>query len=164
MMNVSGKFMAKNRDKFMAKLNVRNILIAIIILFAVWNLGWFLIITTKYHEFIEDIPKNEWGRHFITKEDGYIYSVKKPDYLSFTGNLGVANNKKGDALIIWPLMSGGYEYGFRLQKDGVAYEIYVDENMEPINKEDTVAVQKVIEFKAELEELLSKANDMWQLE
>lgn len=63
---------------------------------------------------------------------------------------------------VWPLISGGYEYGFRLQKDGAAHEIYVDENMEPIHKDDTVAVQK--EYKAELEALFSKANEMWQLE
>jgi len=120
--------------------------------------------TIKYNKFIEVVPKNEWGLHFIKKEDGYIYSVKKPSYLSFTGNLGVANNEKQEALIIWPLLSGGYEYGFRLQKDGRAYEIYVDENMEPIHKDDMVAVQKVEEYKAELEKLLSKANEMWLLE
>ncbi|KXG10854.1 hypothetical protein AT864_00722 [Anoxybacillus sp. P3H1B] len=148
----------------MTKLTGKKILLLITLIFVIWNLSWFLITTIKYNNFVKDIPKNEWGLHFIKKEDGYIYSVKKPNYLRFTGNLVVANNEKGETLIIWPLIFGGYEYGFRLQKDGAAYEIYVDENMEPINKDDTVAAQKVEEYKVELEELFSKANEMWELE
>lgn len=148
----------------MINIKLKKFLVFIVLLYATWNLIWFLLIAIKYHKFVEVIPKNEWGLHFIKKEDGYIYSVKKPSYLRFTGNLGISNNENQEALIIWPLISGGYEYGFRIQKNGVAYEIYVDENMEPIHKDDKVAIQKVKEYKAELEELLSKANEMWQLE
>lgn len=147
----------------MTKVSIKKILLIVILIFGVWNLSWFCITTIKYNKFVKVIPKNKWGLHFIEKEDGYLYNVKKPSYLSFTGNLGVSNKEKGEILIIWPLISGGYEYGFRLQKDGVAYEIYVDENMEPIDKNNSVATQNVKENKAELEKLFSKANKMWQL-
>ncbi|MDW7617788.1 hypothetical protein SC499_24720 [Peribacillus simplex] len=151
--------------ELMKKVNIKTILILIISIFAVLNLSWFLVTTFKYDGFVEPIPKNKWGLHFI-KKDNYVYSVKKPDYLYYTGNLAVDNTEKQTSLLIWPLISGGYKYGFRLQEEGEAYEIYVDKNMEPTNKDkgDPDAVQKVEEHKAELEELFSKANEMWQFE
>ncbi|MDI3311847.1 MAG: hypothetical protein QJR05_10545 [Thermoanaerobacterium sp.] len=147
----------------MKKINIKKILIIIVSIFAVWNLSWFLITTIKYHKFIEAIPKNKYGVH-VKIEDGYQFNVKKPGYLSFTGNLGVTKPESMDGLIIWPLLFGGYEYGVRLQKDGEVYEIYVDENMNPINKDDAVAIQQVEQNKAEIERMISKANEIWQLE
>lgn len=109
------------------------------------------------------MPKNKWGGvHYIVK-DGYLYGVKKPDYFQFTGNLTVVNRETDETLIIWPLMSGGYEYGYRLQEDGEAFEIYVDEDMKPIDKGDTVSVQKVEEHKDELKKIFSKADKMFSL-
>lgn len=145
------------------KNNVKNILLLIISIFVLWNLSWFLITTIKYHKFVEAVPKNEFGVH-ITEDDGYLYHVKKPGYLHFTGNLGVAKNDSMDGLIIWPLLSGGFKYGIRLQSDGEVYEIYVDENMKPIKKDDIVAVQQVEQNKAEIEGMISKANEIWNLE
>lgn len=151
--------------ELMKKVTVKTILLLIISIFIVLNISWFLITTIKYDKYIEPIPKNEWGFHFI-KKDGYIYSVKKPDYLYYTGNLAVDNTKKQTSLIIWPLIKGGYIYGFRLQEEGQAYEIYIDKNMKPTDKDkgDPVSIQKVEEHKADLQELFSKANEMWGLE
>ncbi|MGB7606452.1 MAG: hypothetical protein WBL93_13355 [Lutisporaceae bacterium] len=148
----------------MMKITGKKIIVIIIAIIVVYNLSWLSITTIKYNKYLKVIPKNQWGLHFIEKEDGYLYSVKRPSYLSFIGNLGVVDNKNGDALIIWPLISGGYIYGVRLQKDGTAYEIYVDENMEPIHKDNTYEAQIVNKYKTELKELLSKANEMWKLE
>ncbi|OBZ11506.1 hypothetical protein A7975_20685 [Bacillus sp. FJAT-26390] len=138
------------------------VVLAALILFGVWNLAWLFITKNRYHDFTEAIPKTEGGS-YITTKDGYIYNVKLPDYLHFTGNLGIANHDKGEALIIWPLINGGYEYGIRLQKDGVAHEIYVDENMNPIDKNDTDSVQLIEKYKAEANGLLARANEMWDL-
>lgn len=146
----------------MTKLSVRKILTFIVILFIFWNLIWLLITTFKYHHFVEVIPKNKWGLH-MKKEDGYLYSVKKPDYLSFTGNLAISTKDNQELLLIWPLVSGGYEYGFKLQKDGDAFEIYIDDKLNPINKKDQFALQKVNDYKSDLENLLTKAKNMWQL-
>ncbi|KGP81371.1 MULTISPECIES: hypothetical protein [Paenibacillus] len=147
------------------KLNRKNILIIIVSIFALWNLSWFLITSIKYHKFVEVVPKNEFGVHLLKKDDGYIYSIKKPGYLSFTGNLAISNDDDQESLIIWPLITGGYEYGFSIQKDRETYEFYVDDddNMKPIDENDPAAIEKMEEYKLELEELLSKAKEMWQL-
>lgn len=147
----------------MNKINGKRIIIFIISAFAVMNISWFLITTIKYDKFIKDLPKVEGSSYGMKKEDGYNYSVKKPGYLHYTGNLAVSNSKKGELLIIWPLISGGYEYGVRIEEDGEAYEIYVDENMKPIDKNDTYAVQNIEQHRAGVEKLFSKANKMWQL-
>ncbi|GAA0182032.1 hypothetical protein SH2C18_44780 [Clostridium sediminicola] len=148
----------------MIKINGKRIFQFIILGVVILNLSWFLITTVKYHKFIKAVPKDKYGVYGIKKEDGFTYSVKKPDYLQYTGNLAVSNMEKGELLIIWPLIFGGYEYGFRVQEEGGAYEIYVDENMNSIDKEDKIAIKKLQEHKAELEELFFKANEMWKLE
>lgn len=145
----------------MIKGNMKNILILIISIFAVWNLSWYLITTIKYHKFVEVIPK--YKGVYIKKEDDYLYNVKKPAYLHFTGNLGVAKSESMDGLIIWPLLFGGYKYGIRLQTDDGVYEIYVDEKINLINKDDAVAAQQIEKYKSEVEELFSNANKMWHL-
>ncbi len=147
----------------MKKLNGKRIFIFIISVFLILNVVWLLITTTKYNKFVKDIPKLKGHSYAIKKEDGYNYHVKKPDYLHYTGNLSISNSKKGELLIIWPLISGGYKYGVRIQDNENAYEIYVDENMEPIDKSDTYAIQNIEKHKAGIEELFSKANKMWQL-
>lgn len=147
----------------MKKLNGKRIFIFIISVFLILNVVWLLITTTKYNKFVKDIPKLKGHSYAIKKEDGYNYHVKKPDYLHYTGNLSISNSKKGELLIIWPLISGGYKYGVRIQDNENAYEIYVNENMEPIDKSDTYAIQNIEKHKAGIEELFSKANKMWQL-
>ena len=137
-------------------------IILIVIIFSAINLSWLLIITIKYDKYVKATPKNEWGQ-YVTFKDGYTYNTKKPGYLHYTGNLAVTNYDSSAILIIWPLISGGYKYGFRIQEDGVAYEIYVDGNMKPIYQDDKEAIQVVEKSKADLEELFAKANKMWHL-
>lgn len=132
------------------------------LVFIFLNISWFLITNVKYNKFVKAIPKDKGGIHAVVK-DGYTYNVKKPSYLHYTGNLGVANNKTRELLIIWPSVFGGYEHGFVLHEDGAVYEIYVDENMEPIDKNDLYTIQKIKEHKNGMKELLSRANEMWQL-
>ncbi|MGO4546775.1 hypothetical protein AB4Z29_18420 [Paenibacillus sp. 2TAB23] len=112
----------------------------------------------RYQDFIVAVPKNE-RRTYVIQEEGYAYSVKLPDYISFTGNLAITNSEKGELLIIWPLINGGYEYGMRFQKDGEAYEIYVDDNMQPVNKDDVQTVQLVQKYKSEIDELFERARE-----
>ena len=96
----------------MIKINGKRIFLFIILGFIILNLSWLLITTVKYNKFVKAVPKNEHNVYSMNKEDGYSYHVKKPNYLHYTGNLTVSNHEKGELLIIWPLMSGGYKYGF----------------------------------------------------
>lgn len=147
----------------MTKIKKKNIFILIIIAFVALNIIWFSITSVKYNKFIKDLPRFGSIYSYGTLKDGYNYHVKKPSYLSYTGNLAVSNNETGELLIIWPLIFGGYEYGIRLEEDGIGYEFYVDENMNPINKEDPYAVQCIEKNKSSIDVLLSKANEMWKL-
>ncbi|MFD3158846.1 hypothetical protein ACFIJ5_18720 (plasmid) [Haloimpatiens sp. FM7330] len=147
----------------MNKINGKKIIIFIILVFAVLNASWFLITTIRYNKFVKDLPKVKYGSYGTKKEDGYNYSVKKPDYLHYTGNLAVNNSEKGELLIIWPLISGGYKYGVILQEKQESWNIYIDENMKPIDKDDPYAAQKIEEHKAGVKALISKANEMWNL-
>ena len=148
----------------MIKINGKRIFLFIIVVFVIFNLSWFIITTIKYNKFVKVVPKNEDGLYLMFKEDGYSYGVKKPDYLQYTGNLSVSNMEKGDVLIIWPLLSGGYEYGFILREEDRGYEIYVDENMEPLDKDDVNTIKVFEEHKEKVEELFYKANEVWNLE
>lgn len=147
----------------MIKINGKKIFIFIILVFVVINISWFSITSIKYNKFVKDLPKFGPGLSYGTLKDGYNYHVKKPNYLVYTGNLAVSNSETGELLIIWPLIFGGYEYGIRIQQGETAYEIYVDKNMNPIDKDDTYAVQIIEEHKAGIEALLTKANEMWPL-
>ena len=147
----------------MKKLNFKKVILTIISLFVIWNIIWFSATTIRYHKFVKVIPQDENGLHGMVGDDGYTYYVKKPDYLHFTGNLAISNSDKGQDLIIWPHIIGGYEYGFRLRKNEDVYEIYVDKNLEPVNKDHPVDVQLVKEFNKDLQELYEKADNMWGL-
>lgn len=138
--------------------------LVLLLLFGAWNLTWYIQTKNRYQPFLASVPENQSGTHSIRKEDGYVYNVKSPGYLTYTGNLGVSNSEKGESLIIWPLISGGYKYGFRLQRDGQAYEIYVDENMQSIYKGNEEHNQLIQKYKPELDNLYARAHEMWTLE
>lgn len=134
-----------------------------LLLFGLWNVTWLVMTNNRYSDFLKAVPKSEFGNH-ILKKDTYVYNVKRPDYLSFTGNLGINNPEKGTALIIWPKITGGYEYGIRIQAQGKAYEFYLNEQLEPINQSNQQTLKLVQKFKPEITLLLGLANEMWNLD
>lgn len=142
--------------------NGKMILVVTVAAFAIWNLGWFIITKAVYSEFLEAVPKNEFGK-YVMEEKGYLFNVKKPGYLSFTGNLGVTEKGSMNGLIIWPEIFGGYKYGVRLQQDDEVYEIYLDEHMKLVN-EDEFTNQLYEKYQKEIESLFSEANQVWDLD
>lgn len=82
--------------------------------------------------------------------DGFDYSVKWPDYLSFTGNFavgfpGTSEDPFTDGLIIWPKIFGGYEYGVILKDPNDpsnGYMFYITPDGQAIDAEyQEIAVQ-----------------------
>lgn len=61
------------------------------------------------------------------------------------------------------MIFGGYKSNISIQRDGIVYSFYVDENMNPIDKDDTNSASNIEKHKADIEALLSKANEMWPL-
>ncbi|MCP3795520.1 MULTISPECIES: hypothetical protein [unclassified Paenibacillus] len=150
----------------MRKLNAKTWMIIgliIVLLFGVWNAVWFILTNNRYDDFLKAVPKSKFGNHII-KKDGYVYNVKRPDYLSFTGNLGINNPEARETLIIWPLIDGSYEFGVRLQKDGIIYELSLDEQMQPVDQNDKQTNILIQELKPEITALYEKANSMWKLD
>ncbi|WP_062350432.1 hypothetical protein [Bacillus kwashiorkori] len=141
----------------------RRILLTVIVLlgiFATWNIIWLIYVNVKFEKYMEAVPKNDLGAHILEK-DGYVFNVKKPEYLSFTGNLGVSKLNSLDGLIIWPLLFGGYEYGLRLQTEEGVLEITVDDNKELLqSKMNKTTYDK---YKEDIEKLFAIAEEVWDL-
>lgn len=101
--------------------------------------------------------------------EGFDYTVKYPDYLSLTGNLAVGfpgtdENPFTDGLIIWPKVSGGYEYGVILssrESDGNGYMFYIDTQGNALDPEYQPLAEAYEEI---IGELLARAESRWQLD
>ncbi|AEV67192.1 hypothetical protein [Acetivibrio clariflavus] len=139
------------------------LILSAISFFALINITWFSITYIKYKPYVDVIPKNSYGFHVFTDENGYNYNVKKPNYLSLTGNLGVTNKTNEFALIIWPKIFGKYIYGVRIQQEEVVYSIYVDENLKPIYSGNEEIKNIINKYKPELEILYNNAKKKWNL-
>lgn len=138
-----------------------KLLIGIFGAFVIFNLVWATTISLKYGQYTKQVPKNDLGIYGKTDQDGYSYNVKKPDYLQFTGNLGVTS-ESGNSLIIWPKLTGGYEYGVILSVDHTMYQITLDSNMQ--TKDEDEYIKKLVENHQDtILELLDKAKNMWEL-
>lgn len=135
--------------------------IIIILLFGLLNIVWFAHSYYVYSPFTKNIPKHESGMYvYYDNESNYIYNVKFPVYLSFNGNLGVANNE-GSGLVIWPGFLGkNYTYGVRVNVDGHVYSMNLDRNMQLIDEE--VEIKKIYNENTELiKKLWDGANSKW---
>ena len=147
-----------------------KIFICILTVLMAFNVFWFIWRNVKYGSYIKGMSENDiqsWivPRYMHVDEEGYDYSVKYPDYLSFTGNLSVGlpstdGNPFTDFLVIWPKLGGGYEYGVSLTADATNYQIMINNDgsaVDPAYSEITASCKETIDI------LLLKANRMWTL-
>lgn len=152
-----------------------TILLSLIGIFLMYNIFWFSWMHIMYSPYAKEVLKQNIGGKvlYMTKDsEGYGYCVKKPDYLSYTGNLGVIlpsdeDKPYKDSLIIWPLPFGGYKYGAVLYEDigdsnMIQYQIYIDSNGQPIdsNEEDIKMIKK---HSSSIKKLIEKADEKWRL-
>lgn len=145
------------------KHKIISVIILLLILFGIWNLIWYVTVQNRYEPFLKAVPESQAGTH-VTSEGSFTYNVKTPSYLSYTGNLGISDFDSGLSLIIWPLMNGDYEYGVRIiGKDGMAYELMMDENQQLIDSANETAVRVVEENKDLINLVYTKANEKFDL-
>ncbi len=140
-------------------------------IFILINAGWYVWRLVKYGSYVEGMERNEIPEWLVPRykhidAEGYDYSVKYPDYLSFTGNLCVGlpaadENPFTDFLVIWPKVFGGYEYGVSVSADGQAYQIYVDSDGSAV---DPAYNEIADSYQEEIDDLLHRAQEMWDLE
>ena len=146
----------------------------LVVAFVVVNILWFGWSRLKYGKLSEGMKHNEFSnplvpRKYCTDEDGFVFSIKYPDYLSLTGNMAIGlpsdeDNFFTDGLIIWPNIGGKYEYGALLyEKDGNRYQenrVYIDKEGKPLKPEDQELVTK---HRRNIEILLQKAAERWNI-
>lgn len=148
-----------------------KIILIILVLFILINIAWFSWRFIKYHNYSKGMNKNKTYTIFVPKylkndKEGFSYSIKYPDYLSFTGNLAISMPSEDydfytDSLIIWPNFFKDYEYGVILyDENNNEYMIEVNENKEPKEPE----YQEIIDIhKENIDILFDKANEFWNL-
>lgn len=76
------------------KRKIMKIVAVVIGIFALLNLFWFGWRQIRYSAFTDGMEQTELStplvpRYAVKDRDSFDYSVKWPDYLSFTGNLAV---------------------------------------------------------------------------
>lgn len=149
--------------QFIKKHKWISVILFLLILFGIWNLIWYVTVQNRYEPFLKAVPEGQSGVH-ATQEGSFMYNVKTPDYLTFTGNLGISDFDRGLSLIIWPLMNGDYKYGVRIiGKDGLTHELMMDENKQLIDSTNETVVRIVEENKDLINLVYSKANEKFDL-
>ena len=154
------------------KKKILKIILAVIIVFAAFNIIWFTWSHIKYGKFSSGMEEGDFStfitrRYIYSDADHYDYLVKYPDYLSFTGNLcvgmpSVAEEFFTDALIIWPMAGGGYELGVLLYdlENGSEYSVYIDSEGNALSKEDEDVVSQ---HRDNIQNLLLMADKRWHI-
>lgn len=150
------------------KKKVFKIILAVVILFAAYNLIWFAWSHIKYGNLSSGMNEGDFSsfvtpRYVYSDDEKYDYLVKYPDYLAFTGNMSVGSpateeNPFTDALIIWPKVIGGYHFGVLLYEDGMEYAVYIDSEGNALSKEDEDFVSR---HRESIRNLLMMADERW---
>lgn len=129
---------------------------------AVYSLLWGIWRHQAYAKYTNHFKEiRRFYSYIKLDEDNYIYSVKKPDILTYVGNLCVATPDDKAALIIWPGAVSGYEYAFQItDENNNMYHIELKENLTPKEPEYKELVNA---NKEAIDELLERADQMWDL-
>lgn len=134
------------------------------LLFAAYNVFWMTVVWSVYRDFLPGTKEVYPLRTYAIDDlEGYTFNVKIPDYLSFTGNLGVQPKEGGRcALIIWPGIFRETRYGVFLPVgDGGFYGVYLTENGEAL-PDAPDRVRRLVEANREtIDELFARADALW---
>ena len=143
---------------------VKRITAVLLALFAAYNLFWVAVVGSVYRDFLpgtrEVYPMRTYA---IDDLDGYTFNVKLPDYLSFTGNLGVQPKEGGQcALIIWPGIFRETRYGaFLPVGEGSFYGVYLTEDGKALPDAPERIRRLVEENREDIDELFTRADALW---
>lgn len=146
------------------KVNILVVIKVILLLFVAYNIVWYFFSykkNSKYEQNFKEIADS--GVKIYVDDEEYQYSVKKPGYLMWDGNLAITDNNLENSVIIW-LDSFG--------SDITSGVMIMDENNEVMQiemKDKTTALdkrdQKIVDsYNDEISKLYDKARDIWRLE
>ncbi len=146
-------------------------------LFVIYNIVWcvFYVFVCRPNE--TSLGYNEERQDYTLFENNYAYSVGMPRYLDFTYNLAITESIECDEngepkdgyyfdLLIWPKLFSNDKYGLQIayyEKGKIDFgsNIYLDNNMNPIDTlsdEDNAAIKN---NKDKIKNLYKQAQDKW---
>ena len=149
------------------------VFIAMLILFLIYNMFWYVYICRPYVLLGEKISQKEDGCYWYV-ENGIGYYVAPPKYLAMTGNLSIGPASIGDGdnvvnLIIWRNIDGTYRVGvsleaYKIKEDGTveceSAKFEMDEDMNIYNSNH--ALEKLFEENKEIITYYYElAHDKW---
>lgn len=146
------------------KVNILVVIKVILLLFVAYNIVWYFFSYKKYSKYEQNFKEiADSGVKIYVDDEEYQYSVKKPGYLMWDGNLAITDNNLENSVIIW-LDSFG--------SDITSGVMIMDENNEVMQiemKDKTTALdkrdQKIVDsYNDEISKLYDKARDIWRLE
>ncbi|MDR0489411.1 MAG: hypothetical protein LBG99_08495 [Propionibacteriaceae bacterium] len=141
------------------------ILLGIVLLgFGVYNCIWYNVVQHKYDPYTVDMRELYPGTHVLDGDNGYNYNVKFPDYLSYTGNLGVQTYNGVFALIIWPGIGKETTYGVRLpaEEGTEVWGIMLDYQHRALTS-DPAELALVDQYQAQIDDLFKMASTQWDI-
>lgn len=140
-------------------------LVAIAILFAIINVVWFVRCKVIYDGYADGFTVDEEvGICYMVDEDGYIYDVKKPSYLKYTGSLSVTKDLES-SLIIWPGLNEETSYGMLVNYDDSMYQLYVTAQGELVDDEYTKdEIEAYENNKEQILIYIEKAHNTWEID
>lgn len=151
------------RRKFLVLLITAALLVAFLLTATIWR-SWR---NHRYDPFaagMKHAASTTGGvPRYSLQQNGDIYYVKYPDFLSTTGNLAIkpADDTELDALLIWPQAGSGFQYGVILKDGGTTWQVYLEEDGKTARYEDDQWL--VDDHAAIIRQYLNKAKAMWDL-
>lgn len=163
----------------MAKPNWRKPLFILSIAFYLYCSIWSANATFRYEPFCKKLGAGVGGSMSRLEKDSFTYSVHKPPFLSFTGNLGISEhitissdlpNVTSVDLLIWPRGINDYEVGVGIiettintdnqSSHSICTQMMLDENMNLLD--DTPENRELYEQNLDkIENLYHLAYEMW---
>ncbi len=159
------------------------LIIAAAAIFAVYNVVWLVFAHAKYYNYQKAVGYDEeLKRYYYRDQDDYVFSVRHPNYLSFSGNLSITPVITGEDsaaaqdirvhLTIWPSAFGDdYEFNVTIQlpdKDNAesetkynSYNFTLDGDQKPINSLSSEEQEVLESNRASIDLIYKKARDMW---
>ena len=156
------KHLSSNKNK------TKILLILFVLIIIVYNLIW-LINWYPYHNKTNEYSPMPKGWYRVDEQ--YIFTIKEPDYLSFTGNYAICTYD-GVALLIWPNLFhlGELEYGIQIEENENAYRFYIDGDLEYKEKDMNYTDEEIIGLKGLINEkydillsIMEVAKSEWNL-
>ena len=162
---------------------VFKIIITLIALFAIYNVYWLIFSYIRWKPLCEQVGYNEQFKDYskfvgeLGEYDRYLFYVSLPRYLSFEGNLSIAQTAvPGDArptvdMLIFPEI-GGYRIETQIithksSESEVVLEVggrvILNENMEFYGEPTEEEKELFEKYKPEIQHTFDKMREVWDL-